>query len=112
MTASRGRSCGAGPPRSRQQLVVPDPAVIVEILSPTTRRADVGQKLAHYFRVPTVRHHRILSVDRVQAIHRRRSSGQAETRALTEGDVILNPSGLVVPLAGFYPAGGADLMRG
>lgn len=84
-------------------LAVPDPMIIVEVLSPTTRRTDVSQKLADYFRVPTVHHYLILFANRVQAVHHRRVGDRIETRVMREGDLVLDPPGLVVPLANFYP---------
>jgi hypothetical protein len=49
--------------------------------------------------------------DRVQAIHHRRVGDRIETRVLTEGDVTLDPPGIAVSLASFYPAGGPGMMR-
>jgi Uma2 family endonuclease len=95
---------------SDDSLVVPDATVIVEVLSPTTRRTDVSQKLADYFRVPTVQHYLILFADRVQAIHHRRNGDQIETRVLTEGDIALDPPGIVVPLGSFYPVSGVGVI--
>ena len=86
-----------------RHLAVPDPTVIVEVLSPTTRRIDVSRKLVDYYRLPSVHHHLILFSDRVQAVHHRRADEQIETRVSTPGDVILDPPGLTVPLARFYP---------
>jgi Uma2 family endonuclease len=80
-------------------------------LSPTTRRTDVSQKLADYFKLPTVQHYLILFADRVQAIHHRRVGDRIETRVLTDGDVTLDPPGIVLPLGGFYPVVGAGVMR-
>ena len=37
-------------------LEVPNPVVIVEVLSPSTRRVDASLKLAGYFRLPSVAH--------------------------------------------------------
>ena len=102
--------CGSAP-LPGDSLAVPDPMIVIEVLSPTTRRTDVSQNLADYFRVPTVHHYLILFADRVQAIHHRRADDQIETRVLTEGDVVLDPPGIVIPLARFYPDGGAALMR-
>ena len=82
---------------------IPDPVILVEILSPTTRRVDLSQKLADYFRLPTVQHYLILFADRVQAIHHRRADAQIETRIVTEGEIVLNPPGITVPLSKFYP---------
>lgn len=90
---------------SADSLVVPDPVVIVEVLSPTTRRIDVSQKLADYFLVPTVQHYLILFADRIQAIHHRRLGDRIDTQVLTSGEVRLDPPGIAVPLTRFYPAG-------
>jgi Uma2 family endonuclease len=96
---------------SDDSLVVPDATIIVEVLSPTTRRTDVSQKLVDYFQVPSVQHYLILFADRVQAIHHRRNGDQIETRVLTEGEVTLDPPGIAVSLAGFYPVGGSGPVR-
>jgi Uma2 family endonuclease len=96
---------------SDDSLVVADATVIVEVLSPTTRRTDVSQKLADYFGVPSVRHCLIVFADRVQAIHHRRAGDRIETRVLTEGEVTLDPPGIVVPLASFYPLGSPGVIR-
>jgi Uma2 family endonuclease len=102
--------CGSAP-LSGDSLVVPDATVIVEVLSPTTRRTDVSQKLADYILLPSVHHYLILLADRVRAIHHRRAGDQIETRVLTEGDGTLDPPGVAVSLAGFYPMGGPGVMR-
>ncbi|MSO99790.1 MAG: Uma2 family endonuclease [Acetobacteraceae bacterium] len=96
---------------SDDSLAVPDAMVIVEVLSPTTRRTDVSQKLADYFLVPSVQHYLILFADRVQAIHHRRAGDRIETRVLTQGDIMLDPPGLTVTLASFYPVGRAGSVR-
>ena len=51
---------------------VPDPLVVVEVLSPSTRHVDTARKLVAYFRVPSVRHYLIFWADRPQVIHHRR----------------------------------------
>src|SRR5215510_9894733 len=38
-------------------IVVPNPVVVVEVLSPSTRRTDAFAKLAAYFRLPGVEHY-------------------------------------------------------
>jgi Uma2 family endonuclease len=90
---------------SDDSLMVPDAMVIVEVLSPTTRRTDVSQKLADYFQIPSAHHYLILFADRVQAIHHRRNGDGIETRVLTGGDVTLDPPGIAVPLGRFLPRG-------
>jgi Uma2 family endonuclease len=96
---------------SGDSLAVQDATIIVEVLSPTTRRIDVSRKLADYFQLPSVQHYLILFADRVRAIHHRRSGDRIETRVLSEGDVTLDPPGITIPLGEFYPAGGLGLTR-
>src|SRR5262245_59736004 len=44
--------CGEKLPSN--SIVVPNPVVVVEVLSPSTRRTDAFAKLAAYFRLPSV----------------------------------------------------------
>src|SRR6476620_11633449 len=41
-------------------LEIPNPVVVVEVLSPSTRRIDTSAKVAGYFRLPSVAHYLIL----------------------------------------------------
>ena len=43
---------------------VPAPIIVVEVLSPATRRIDTSDKLAGYFRVPSVAHYLIVDPDK------------------------------------------------
>ena len=83
---------------------VPDPLVVVEILSPSTRQVDLTRKLVGYFRVPSVQHYLIFWADRPQVIHhRRRDEGEGiDTRVLTTGAIRLDPPGLVVAVEDVY----------
>ncbi|MBV8401095.1 MAG: Uma2 family endonuclease, partial [Acetobacteraceae bacterium] len=98
-------------PLSGDSLSVPDPTVLVEVLSPTTRRIDVSRKLADYFRIPSVQHYVILFADRVQAVHHRRMDDRIETRIIADGNLVLDPPGLVVELADFYSDNGSSVAR-
>jgi len=91
---------------SGDNLAVPDAMVVVEVLSPTTRRIDVSRKLADYFQLPSVQHYLIVFADLVRAIHHRRVGDRIETRVLAEGEVTLDPPGITLALASFYPVGG------
>ena len=85
-------------------VTVPDPVIVVEVLSPKTRGNDLTRKLAAYFQVASVRHYPIFWADRPQVIHHRRSDvGQGiETTIMTEGEIALDPPGLTVSLADVY----------
>lgn len=84
-------------------LIVPEPVVVVEVLSPTTRARDAGAKLADYFRLPSVRHYLLIRTERPTVIHHRRTDdGSIETRIVTSGALVLDPPGLALDLADLY----------
>jgi Uma2 family endonuclease len=78
-------------------LEVCNPIVVVEVLSPSTARMDVAVKLKRYFEVPSVQHYLILDPEGLTITHHKRGSGDVlEARVLTEGDLHLDPPGLVI----------------
>lgn len=83
---------------------VPDPLVVAEVLSPSTRNDDLTRKLVAYFRVPSVRHYLIWAA-RPQVIHhRRRDDGEGiETGVVTAGEIRLDPPGIGIALEEVYP---------
>lgn len=85
--------CGA--PLDREALRVPDPVVVVEVLSPSTRAADLGGKLDGYFRLASVRHYLIVKTATRSVIHHwRDDAGDLRTASLTGGALALDPPGL------------------
>jgi Uma2 family endonuclease len=84
-------------------LEVPNPIIIVEVLSPSTRRVDVSLKLAGYFRLPSVAHYLIVDPTQPSIIHHSRGAGDTIlTRVITEGRIALDPPGLELDLADIY----------
>ena len=84
-------------------LLVPEPVIVVEVLSPTTKAHDAGAKLADYFRLPSVRHYLLVRTERLTVIHHRRSDdGSIATRIVTAGALALDPPGLTLELAQMY----------
>ena len=76
---------------------VPNPLIVVEVLSPSTRHIDASAKLAGYFRVPSVAHYLIVDLDRRLVIHHGRTEGDTiVTRIVSEGALRLDPPGMVV----------------
>ncbi len=85
------------------QLMVPMPLIIVEVLSPSTGDVDTGGKLEGYFRLTSVRHYLIVKSDRHAIIHHRRGDdGSVATHIVTQGTVELDPPGLTLDLARLY----------
>jgi Uma2 family endonuclease len=83
-----------GPPLPDNAIEVPDPVIVVEVLSPSTSRHDTGTKLAGYFQVPSVGHYVVVDPVRRVVIHHRRASDAIETRIASEGSLRLDPPGL------------------
>ena len=85
------------------ELSVPNPLIVVEVLSTSTRRVDVATKLAGYFRLPSVAHY--LIVDPAQPIiihHARQHDGTILTRIVTQGLIALDPPGFEISLTDIY----------
>jgi Uma2 family endonuclease len=84
-----------GDPLDRDAVRVPDPLVVVEVLSPCTRAADLGGKLDGYFRLASVRHYLIVKTATRSVIHHwRDDDGALHTAILTGGELALDPPGL------------------
>lgn len=95
--------CGEELPLSA--LEVPNPVILVEVLSPSTRRVDVSRKLAGYFRLPSVAHYLIVDPTQPSIVHHARGDGDAIlTRIVTEGSIALDPPGISLALTDIYGA--------
>jgi Uma2 family endonuclease len=93
--------CGAR--LARHALEVPNPVIVFEVLSPSSRHIDASQKLAGYFRVPSVAHYLIVDSDQPLIIHHaRRDDNSILTRIVREGMITLDPPGLELALADVY----------
>lgn len=93
-----------GDPLPGDAVAVPDPIVVVEVLSPSTRAVDLTRKLVAYFKVPTVQHYLIVWAERPQIVHHRRGAdgSSIDTRMITEGDIRLDPPGIAITVAEIY----------
>lgn len=72
-------------------LVVPNPVIIVEVLSPTTAHSDTSAKLIGYFKLPSVAHYLIIDPDARTVTHYSRNSPPT---LLSGGPLRLDPPGL------------------
>jgi Uma2 family endonuclease len=90
---------------------VPAPVIVVEVLSPSTRRIDASAKLAGYFRVPSVAHYLIVDPNKPLVLHHARGSeDMILTHIVTQGTIELDPPGLAVALADIYAGMPASLL--
>jgi Uma2 family endonuclease len=92
------------PEPADDSLEVPNPVIVVEVLSPSTARVDATTKLRGYFEVPSVDHYMIVDPEDRSVTHHKRGTTAIETRVVTEGTVTLEPPGLEIRLVGIFPA--------
>jgi Uma2 family endonuclease len=85
-------------------LEVPNPVIVVEVLSPSTRHIDAAFKLEGYFSVPSVQHYLIVNPDRQMVVHHARGDDVIATRLVSSGAIKLDPPGIRVTVEDFYPA--------
>lgn len=80
-----------GPRLLPSAIEVPNPVIVVEVLSPSTRHIDTGTKLPGYFRVTSVQHYLVVDPDKPLIIHYARSQdGMILTRIATSGSLTLD----------------------
>jgi Uma2 family endonuclease len=93
------------PEPALDSLEIPNPIVVVEVLSPSTARIDTTVKLQGYFEVASVRHYLIVDPEGSVIVHHRRADGDAvETTVVTGGELTLEPPGLTLSLAMLFGA--------
>jgi len=87
---------------ARDALSISDPLLVVEVLSPSSRSRDVNEKLAGYFRLPSLRHTLVIDPDRDTVIHHeRRDDGLIITHILGDQPIRLDPPG--IEIADLFP---------
>jgi len=83
--------------------LVPEPMIVVEVASPSTRLADVNDKVEFYSRIASIRHYLVIEQDQHRVVyHGRGPSGVLEPRILRGGNIIMEPPGISLALAELY----------
>src|SRR5215211_577853 len=86
-------------------VVVPNPVILVEVLSPSTRRIDASAKLAGYFRLPSVAHYLIVEPNETLILHHARGPDDTIlTHVVHAGRIMLDPPGLELAVEDVYGA--------
>jgi Uma2 family endonuclease len=84
--------------------LVPEPVIVVEVASPSTRLADVNDKVEFYSAIASVQHYLVIEQDRRRVVyHGRGPSGGLAPRILREGEIALDPPGVRVAFEALYP---------
>jgi Uma2 family endonuclease len=92
-----------GPKLPSSAVEVPEPVIVVEVLSPSTRHVDASAKLAGYFQLPSVRHYLIVDPEQRLVIHHARGVEEdIDTRIVRGGAIQLEPPGIKLALAKLF----------
>ena len=86
-----------GGPIPDDSTAIPNPVVVVEVLSPATRHVDTHIKLGDYFRLPSIQHCLLVRADWREVLHcKRDASGSPALTTVTSGAVTLDPPGVAL----------------
>ena len=91
-----------GPKVPHGELIVPNPVIVCEVLSPSTAKHDVSAKLEGYFQLPSIQHYLVADPDKPLLIVHSRTGGDAlATRIVSDAasPLRLDPPGLTIDLS-------------
>ena len=94
-----------GPRLPPDAIAASNPVVVVEVLSPSTESIDSSDKLADYFRVPSIVHYLIVRARRPEIIHHWRSGTDIVSRVMNVGMIRLYPPGISIAVNDVYAGG-------
>lgn len=98
-------SCEDAEFEDREEDTMTNPLAIFEVLSPSTRSLDRGDKFAYYRTIPSLRHYLLVAQDRRMVDHYVRQDANVWLLTSYESpdDVLrLDPPGVELPLAEIY----------
>lgn len=92
-----------GPRLPDDLTTVPDPLVLVEVLSPDSGTRDRATKPRAYFKVPSVLHYLIVWPEEQRIVrHSRLPNDEIDTQIFAAGEILLNPPGIIVTVEEIY----------
>ena len=84
-------------------MIVPNPVIVVEVLFPSTRHVDTGSKFSGYFSVASIRHYLIIDVDkRILIHHSKDENGKITSAMLTDGQLQLDPPDMSIKVEAMF----------
>jgi Uma2 family endonuclease len=103
-TAFEPDALGYAPPMvDPDSLEIPNPMIVVEVISPSTHKYDTGFKLQGYTSMPSMQHVLIVNAKTQTILHHRRiSETKFEMTTISEGILRLDPPGLEIPVSEFF----------
>lgn len=92
-----------GGPIDPDSVEVPDPTIVVEVISPGSRSIDTGKKAVGYLAVRSIVHYLVIEPHKRDVIHYRRvPTDRFETSIVHSGTIELDPPGLTIALADIF----------
>ena len=92
-----------GPSLPDNTILILDPLVVVEVLSPSTGPVDTSTKLANYFTVPNLAHYLVVNTTkRIVSHYTRGVDGQPVMKTVSAGEITLDPPGLTLRIDEFF----------
>ena len=83
--------------------LVPEPVIVVEVASRSTRLADVNDKVDFYSGIASIRHYLVIEQDQRRVVYHGRGPGSGlEPHILRQGNITLDPPGIALALADLY----------
>jgi Uma2 family endonuclease len=84
-----------------KSMVVEVPLIVVEVVSSSSEQQDLGAKVIEYFSVPSIRHYLVVVPEKRAVVHHMRNEdGTLSTYIGRNGDLVLDPPGIKVPVTG------------
>lgn len=77
-------------------VVVPEPIIVVEVISPRSQAVDTGRKLVGYFSLKSTVHYLVIDSSKLTVTHHHRTADAIGTRILRSGGLCLDPPGLEI----------------
>ena len=94
--------CGSVP--DPDAIMLDQPLIVVEVISPSSELQDSTKKLAEYLAVPSIMHYLVIDLDARYIVHyQRRETGDVLTHVVRTGAIELNPPGMTVPFDDLLP---------
>lgn len=93
-----------GPKVPGHTVLITDPVIVVEVLSPSTGPIDTTVKLTNYFLVETVQHYLVVDTTKQLVLHYiRGDGGQPVMRPpISDGTITLDPPGLSITISEIF----------
>jgi len=91
---------------------LPEPVIVIEIISPSTAREDRGRKKIDYFATPSIRQYAIVEQDeRLVDLYTRTDAGWIDDVVVDDGILTLSAIGVAMPLDAIYEDTELDATR-